>query len=400
MKIGIIGGGASGLAAAIAAKTEQNEVIIFERENRVGKKILATGNGRCNLSNAGASDKNYHGSDPTFVNGAVRRYWVQQTLDFFSTLGILCKEEENGKIYPYSDTASAVLDVLRRRTAELGVKTICGFDVKCAEKTQVGFEVESYGGEKDVCDRLVIAAGGKASPNLGSNGSGFELLKGFGHRITKLSPSLVQLRTETEVVKKLKGIKVNAGLTLGGNFAEGELLFTDYGLSGPPVFTLSAYLGNEKEIYADIMPEYTYDDIVSMLYERCAYLYNVSLEEFFTGMLNKRVGQALMKFVGISPLSRPASTLCEGEIKKLASTIKAWKFNITGTMSWNNAQVTHGGAVTSEFNSVTMESKLVKGLYACGEVLDIDGDCGGYNLQWAWSSGHLAGIYSAKENKK
>ncbi|MGN1115815.1 MAG: NAD(P)/FAD-dependent oxidoreductase, partial [Candidatus Ornithomonoglobus sp.] len=147
------------------------------------------------------------------------------------------------------------------------------------------------------------------------------------------------------------------------------------------------------------MPEYSYDDVVSMLYERCAYLYNVPLEEFFTGMLNKRVGQALLKSVGISPLSRLAATLSEAEIQKLAGTIKSWKFKITGTMSWNNAQVTRGGALTAEFDPVTMESKLIKGLFACGEVLDIDGDCGGYNLQWAWSSGHLAGTYAKKERK-
>ncbi|MGN0182457.1 MAG: NAD(P)/FAD-dependent oxidoreductase [Candidatus Ornithomonoglobus sp.] len=400
MRIGIIGGGASGLAAAIAAKSERNEVIIFEREKRVGKKILATGNGRCNMTNSGAAYENYHGTDPSFVRGAIKRYWVKETLDFFSSLGILWKEEERGKIYPYSDTASAVLDVLRRKTDELGVKTICGFDVKSARKTKNEFEIVPYNGDKYTCDRLIIAAGGKASPNLGSNGSGFELLSRFGHRITKLSPSLVQIKTETEVVKKLKGIKLNAKLTIGKHSEEGELLFTDYGLSGPPVFSLSAYIEGEKTAAADIMPEYSYGDVISMLYERCAYLYNVPLEEFFTGMLNKRVGQALLKSVGIAPLSRLAATLSEEEIKKIASAIKAWEFKITGTMSWNNAQVTRGGALTAEFDPVTMESKLIKGLYACGEVLDIDGDCGGYNLQWAWSSGHLAGIYSAKETIK
>ncbi len=399
MVIGIIGGGASGLAAAIAAKSERNEVVIFEREKRVGKKILATGNGRCNMTNSGASVENYHGTDPSFVKGAIKRYWVKETLDFFSSLGILWKEEGKGKIYPYSDTASAVLDVLRRRTEELGVKTVCEFDVKSARKTKSGFDVVPYDGSKCVCDRLIIATGGKAAPNLGSNGSGFELLKGFGHRITKLSPSLVQIKTETEVVKKLKGIKLNAVLTVGKHSEKGELLFTDYGLSGPPVFSLSAYISGEKLAEADIMPEYSYDDVVSMLYERCAHLCNVPLEDFFTGMLNKRVGQAMLKSVGIAPLSRPAADLSGEELKKLAAAIKAWKFKITGTMSWNNAQVTRGGALTSEFNPVTMESKLVKGLFACGEVLDIDGDCGGYNLQWAWSSGHLAGNYAKKENK-
>ncbi len=390
----IIGGGASGLMAAVAAENENCSVCIAEREKRVGRKILATGNGRCNMTNMGASEKNYHGRHPEFVRGAVKRFWVGETLELFKEMGILYKEEQNGKVYPYSDTASSVLDVLRRRVERSGAEIICGFDVKSVRKKGEGFEVYSYDNRRISCDRVIVAAGGKASPTLGSNGSGFELLKSLGHKITPLSPSLVQIRTETENVKKLKGIKLNGCLKIGNNYESGEILFTDYGLSGPPVFSLSSVMKGAEFAELDIMPEYGYDEVLSMLYERCAYLYDVSLEEFFTGMLNKRVGQTLLKSVGIAPLSRPASSLSEKEIKRIASAVKCWRFKIEGTMSWNNAQVTRGGADTTQFDPASMRSRLVDGLYACGEVLDIDGDCGGYNLQWAWSSGWLAGRHA------
>lgn len=399
-KIVIIGGGASGLMAAIAAKHEDTQVVILEREKRVGKKILATGNGRCNMTNMYAALENYHGTEPEFVKGAIKRFWVTQTLEFFSELGILWKEEKNGKVYPYSDTASSVLDVLRRKVENENIEVICEFDVKEAIKSKSGFQITSYDGRRIFADSLIIAAGGKATPSLGSNGSGFDLLRAFGHKVTKLSPSLVQIKTETEVVRKIKGLKINGRMSLGDKTESGEILFTEYGLSGPPVFSLSAYLNNQKYACIDLMPEYSFDEIKSLLYQRCAYLYDVTLEEFFTGMLNKRIGQALLKSVNISPLSRLCSTLSEKEINNIVSAIKCWKFTLCGTMSWNNAQVTRGGVYTSEFNPSTMESRIVPQLYACGEVLDIDGDCGGYNLQWAWSSGYIAGNSSAKIRNK
>ena len=396
MEIAIIGGGASGLIAAIAAKNEKTSVTVYEKEKRVGRKILATGNGRCNMTNVNATEADYHGCDTAFMRGAINRFWVQETLDFFTELGVLWKEEEEGKVYPYSDTASSVLDVLRRKVDASGIKTECEFAVKNIRKQNDGFLIEDGNGNRRVCDRVIIATGGKAGSTLGSDGSGYALLKMFGHKITEISPSLVQIKTETDFVRKLKGIKVNAKVTLGNKTQTGELLFADYGVSGPPVFWLSSYLGKNKEILIDFMPEYDYETVYGMICTRCAYLYDLPLEEFFVGMLNKRVSQAILKYAGIEPLSRPAHTLSEKEIRNITTAIKELKLKIEGTASWNNAQVTKGGAVVSQFDSVTMQSKLVKGLYACGEILDIDGDCGGYNLQWAWSSGYLAGISAGK----
>ncbi len=399
MKIGIIGGGASGLMAAIAAKNEGTDVVLFEKESRVGRKILATGNGRCNMTNTGAGENSYHSENISFIRGAIKRFWVDDTLALFDEMGILWKEEEKGKVYPYSDTASSVLDVLRRRVDRLGVRTECDFAVNSIKKLQDKFLVKSADGREEKCDRVIIATGGKAGSSLGSDGSGYNLLKSFGHKITSLYPSLVQIKTETELVKKLKGIKVQAQVRIGNKIETGELLFTDYGISGPPVFSLSSYLADNKEVIIDLMPEYSRDKLYDIICERCAYLYDVPLEDFFVGMINKRVGQAVLKNVGIAPLSRLASSLSEKEIKSLVEEIKALKLNITGTASWNNAQVTKGGASVIEFDSATMESKIVPGLFACGEILDIDGDCGGYNLQWAWSSGYLAGLNAAQEGR-
>ena len=398
MHIAVIGGGASGILAAIAAKNENNRVTVYEKEKRIGRKILATGNGRCNMTNINADINNYHGRDVSFMRGVINRFWVEETLQLFSQMGILWKEEERGKVYPYSDTASSVLDILRHKLEVIGVNCRCEFAVKAINKQRNGFVIMSSSGEKCYADRVIVATGGKAGASLGSDGSGYNLLKGLGHSITDLKPSLVQIKTETDFVKKLKGIKVNASVTLGNKTETGEVLFADYGISGPPVFSLSSYIGDNKFIYLDIMPEYSLDEIIAMLKDRCAYLDITTLEEYFTGMLNKRVGQAVLKYIGIEKLSRKTSSLTDCEIKKISETIKGLKLKITGTASWNNAQVTKGGAVVSEFNPTTMESKSVKGLYACGEVLDIDGDCGGYNLQWAWSSGYIAGVSSLRKD--
>lgn len=396
MKIAVIGGGASGMAAAIAARRNGASVTILEGQERIGRKILATGNGRCNMTNINAKIDNYYGNNVDFMRDTIDRYWVMQTLAFFSELGILYKEEENGKVYPYSDRASSVLDVLRMCLDDEGVIIKTGFEVSDITNTDQGFLLNSFGGEKEYADRVIVACGGKAAPDLGTRGGGYGLLENFGHTVTPLKPSLVQIKTDTEIVKKLKGLKINAKLTIGGNSETGEILFTEYGLSGPTVFSLSSRLENQKIANIDIFPHIDEEELTGLIYSRTALNPDRRLEEFFTGMINKKIGQVILKQLDISPLSRSASDMSDTELEKLIKTLKCWSFNITGTMSWNNAQVTKGGANTREFNPKTMESLKQKGIYACGEILDIDGDCGGYNLQWAWSSGYIAGV-SASE---
>lgn len=397
MKIAIVGGGAAGHVAAIAAAERGHFVTIYERCDKAAKKILATGNGRCNMSNIGADVKNYHGANPRFISGALHRFWVDEALEFFKDLGIVAKIEQNGKIFPYSYQAAAVSDVLRYGAERLGVKTICGFDVSELKKAGDGFELVSSTGQRARADKVILAAGGKASPTLGSNGSGYELAKRMGHTITRLFPALVQVKTDNTYTKALQGQKTEAAVTfyLNGKAvkeARGEVLFTDYGLSGPPIFDLSRLASENKcgEIAIDFMPEYSRADVLELLKDRK--MPQRALEVYFTGMLPKKIGQVLLKSCGIAPLSRMSGTLSEKETEAIADKIKGWRFPVTGTMSWSNAQVTAGGVDTSEVNPSTMESKKVKGLFLAGEILDIDGDCGGYNLQWAWSSGYLAGV--------
>lgn len=398
--IGIIGGGAAGLTAAIAAARQGAAVTIYERCDRLAKKILATGNGRCNLTNRNASLKHYHGEQPKFIKSAMSQFWVEEVLAFFSELGILTKTEAEEKVFPYSFQAAAISEVLRFEAERLGVKVKCNFEAADIQKNRNTFTIRSYSNETATADRVILTCGGKASPNLGSNGSGYTLARGFGHTITPLFPSLVQVKTDNTYTKGLQGVKINgtAGFyrkdTLLSEYS-GEILFTDYGLSGPPIFNLSrlASVIKNGEIHLDLMPEFSHDELTALLTSRKNA--DKLLEIFLIGIFPKTLGQILLKACGISPLSRKSNTLTEKEIFELTQKIKAWHFPVLGTRSWNNAQVTAGGIDVREVDPSTMQSKLAKGLYLAGEILDIDGDCGGYNLQWAWSSGYIAGHHAA-----
>lgn len=399
-QIAIIGGGASGLVAAIVAARFGKDVTIYEKNSRLGKKILSTGNGRCNLSNKNASKSNYHGSDVDFMDGTISKFWVNETLAFFSELGLVLKTESDGKIYPYSNQAAAVLDVLRFEIDRLGINVVYDFEAATIKKTKNGYSFTSYDGKGGFAEKVIISTGGMAAPSTGSCGSGYKLCKMLGHSVTDIFPSLVQIKTKGGFVKSLKGIKTDALLSINNLSFKGELLFTDYGISGPPVFSLSSYLvhGRDKKIKFNFMPEYSEEQILDMLTVRAKR--EVDLENYFVGMLNKRLGMALLKECGITPLSRPAKSLTDEELKKLCCAICGLLLETDGTQSWNNAQVTAGGVELYGINSDTLESLYNEGLYFCGEILDIDGDCGGYNLQWAWSSGYIAGSNASESIKK
>lgn len=396
LKIAVIGGGASGLTAAISAAREGAEVAVLERCDRVGRKILATGNGRCNYTNINADIGNYHGGAYEFIKNAMSRFWVEETKEFFEELGMLTKVENGAKAYPYSLQASAVLDVLRFEAARLGIEIITGFEACEIKKRKDGFTVISYDGKKQNCDRVILSAGGKASPSLGSNGSGYEIAKKLGHRITRVFPALVQVKTETALVKALKGIKLDARVkyirkdrVLSESL--GELLFCDYGVSGPAVFNISRQCSEfeDGELSIDLLPEMSIDTLVELLKKRRSK--ERTLENYFVGMINKKLGMTVLKYANVLPYSDLSDRLSDKETERLANALKNFKLRVTGTTSWNNAQVTAGGIVTSEVNPETLESKICKGLFITGEILDIDGDCGGFNLQWAWSSGYIAG---------
>lgn len=404
--VAIIGGGASGLAAAIAAARVGAAVTIYERGARVGRKLLATGNGRCNLTNRQASAAHYHGAAPEFVEPALMRYPVEDTLDFFDSLGVMAVEEEAGKLYPRSLQASAVLDVLRLECERLAVEVLCDCEVTAIHPLRQGGFTLQYQGGSGYAQSVIVAAGGAASASLGGCDWGYRLLEALGHQRTAIQPAIVQLKCDTQLTKGLNGVKVDAFVTLyhqGQSVAKqtGEVLFTEYGLSGPPILwlsTVAARLLSGKgtvTVGLDVAPDVTEAELVALLTQRAEARPDWALEYFTVGMFHKRLGQIAMKAAGIAPLSRAAGTLSQPELAALAAQLKDWRIMVRDTNGLKQAQVTAGGIETAGFDADTMASRLVPGLYACGEVLDIDGECGGYNLQWAWSSGRLAGEMAA-----
>ena len=402
-EIAVIGGGASGLMAAITAKKSGKEVIILERKDRILKKVLITGNGRCNITNVNANISNYFGKNISSVENILNRFTPQDTMDFFNELGIVCNEENRGKVYPLSGQASSVVDALRFEAEKLGIKIETEFYVRKIEKDGFKFKIYSEDKKKIEAGRVILAAGGQSYPELGSNGSGFELAKELGHSVTKLSPSIVQLKTEKNQVKGLQGIKTDVAVTAYGDNKkictyDGELLFTDYGISGNVVFNISFVMPLYKnvEFEIDFMEKFDYNELYEMLKERKRILSHLTMENYFNGMINKKLGQFLSKVSGIEKLSKPVKDLNDSDIRKLCTVLKKYRVKILETTGFKNAQVTAGGVLLDEVNIETLESKIVKGLYFSGEVLDVYGECGGFNLQWAWASGYIAGENAAK----
>ena len=402
MRIGIIGGGASGMAAALAAAENPHaEVILLERQARVGRKLQATGNGRCNLTNLHTLEGGYHGDEADFAKFALEHFDVHATLDWFRSLGLYTVTEESGRVYPYSDQANSVVDVLRFALEKPNITQKMGFEVEKVKKSDHVFHIESKEETVD-CDRLIVACGGIAGSKLGGTMSGYKLLRSFGHHCTKLRPTLVQIKTGWPGIVALKGVRANCRASVYHDdllFAEstGELQFTDQGLSGPVMYEISRDVCQEKGSWCcrlDFLPDLPQEAIEGELIRRKST--SLPTSELLTGILHNRLGRVITQEVGIAP-QRPVSELSDYELREVARQVKCFDVSLTEPLGMDAAQVTAGGILTKEFNDTTMESRKVPGLYACGEVLDIDGDCGGYNLQWAWSSGRLAGTQAGKE---
>lgn len=399
MKSIIIGAGASGMMAALtASEKSDNEVILLEKNNRIGKKLLSTGNGRCNLSNVNAKAKNYHGKDSSFVIRALEEFSVADTLDFFKNLGLLCVTEDNGKVYPLSNSANSVLDVLRFALTASNIDLRTDTKVQSVKKTKSGFNV-ILENETLSCDKLIIACGGAASEKLGGTSDGYKILESLGHRRTSIFPSLVQVTTEPDFPRALKGVKVQSTFTLMSGEKciaanSGEVLFTEKGVSGPAIFEISREVStrpNENlKLCFDFLPKYQNEEIHELILNRIATSPTLHCSDLLVGTVQNRLAKMLIKYAGI-PFDMEIQDLNFPKICDIIGGISDFTLNVRGTEGLQNAQVTAGGVLTSEFSASTMESRIHKNLYACGEVLDIDGDCGGYNLQWAWSSGRLAG---------
>ena len=403
MKVLIIGGGASGMAAALsAAQNAANQVTLLERQARVGRKLLATGNGRCNLTNRNLGLENYHGKAPQFVLPALRQHGIEPTLAAFRALGLVTVTESSGRVYPFSDQANSVVDVLRFALDAAGVTVVCGCEVCEVKKKARGYQARAVTGEAYYGDRLIVAAGGCAGRKLGGTEAGYDLLRSLGHDCTPLFPSLVQIRTETDFVRALKGVRADGRITLksGGHAAamsEGELQFTEFGVSGPAAFELSRAVSTgsgAQTLLIDLCRSLSEEELLALLSARRERFPLLAAEELLTGLLQSRLGKTVVRRAGLDA-SGPLSALTDGQLHAVCRLIKCFALEVTGVMGMDSAQVTAGGIRTAQFRADTLESRIAPGVFACGEVLDIDGDCGGYNLQWAWSSGWLAGRLGA-----
>ncbi len=394
----IVGGCSAGLVAAINAKRLNGnlKIAVLEKLPRIGKKLLATGNGKCNITNETALSHNYAGAD--FATFALKKYNPCVIIEFFASLGLLCYADSCSRVYPESNTASSVVDALRFELERLKIDVYCDTQVTTINKSN-GFLING----EFRCQKLIIAAGGKSSPAQGSDGSGYALAKMLGHSITKIYPALVPLCASPEITKPMKGVRArNVVLTLKGDKkiaqTSGEILFTDYGISGIAAMELAAqaqkYIDEVKRkpfTYIDFLPNMTFDELFEYLKNLNKIKGFCQIDNLLTGFLPKVLGIAICKACKLYKTDKTISELSEWDLRTIAQKIKSFPLEITGTRGFANAQVTSGGIKNNEIDEKTMQSKICKGLYFAGEIVDVDGGCGGFNLQWAWASGMLAG---------
>lgn len=400
----IIGGGAAGMTAAVTAARKGLKTAVIEHTDRVGKKILQTGNGKCNITNTQLDKDSYQSVDKDFVMSIINQFPPYDVIDFFKCLGIYPKSK-NGYIYPNSEQASAVLDVLRLELEHRKVEVFYSCKIEKLEKDEKQFHIQTTIMQATTMqftsNAVIIATGSKAAPKTGSDGSGYQLAKKMGHTIIKPLPALVQLRSNLNLCKGMAGVRSEGkvDLYIDGELCAtdtGEIQYTDYGISGIPVFQISRYAvravdcGKDVYVSIDMLPFIKESDLFDMLdrrYEDDSYK---TIEQFLIGILNKKLVEAILKVNNIK-MHEKTGEISKKQLNGIVETLKEFKVPIQGFNPFENGQICSGGVKTSEINSTTMESKMVNKLYFAGEIVDVDGKCGGYNLQWAWSSGFVAG---------
>ena len=397
--VAVIGGGASGMMAAVTAASEGARVILLEHKDRIGKKILSTGNGRCNFTNIHQEPICYHSEDPLFPWEVVEKFNAQAVISFFLQLGVYSKNR-NGYIYPNSDQASAVLDAFRMELDRLKVEIRTGVECREIRPGKKGFTILTDQ-EPVRAERVILCAGSKAAPTTGSDGSGYDLAKKLGHRILPVLPALTALKCEEKFFKSIAGVRANGSVSIwsGGECIAkdtGEIQLTDYGISGIPVFQVSRYASKllyekkETEAVLDFMPDFTKEQINAFLRARAKTRPDKSAEMFLIGLFHKKLCDLWIRLSEI-PRQRKTGELTEDEIARLTDLIKEFRVRVRETNPYDKAQVCCGGVDTREVDPETLESVYVPGVYFAGEILDVDGMCGGYNLTFAWASGYVAG---------
>lgn len=424
-KIIIVGGGASGMMAAISsARTlgKGNKILLLEKNELLGKKLLATGNGRCNFMNINCSASDLKGKEEDgiysdekkieqfFSYGALSQLSVEETKQLFFQMGILSRVEGEGRVYPYSGQGIVIKEALEAEIKRLGICIRSSSNVQSVKKRKNSFEVEIDNGECLFSSNVILATGGKAGLQYGSTGDGFAFAKSFGHQIMKPIPALVQLLCDKKSFGGCKGVRAKGKVSLLRENKVlatdiGEIQFTEDGVSGICVFNISRYVRFDKlenrleekySVEIDLFPEWSKDELFTVLTEKQKREGKETIYSLLKGMIHEKLGAALLNRVEIKK-EEIASMIAASKMEELSHLMKHWNIKINGTKSFKEAQVTCGGISTSEINPTTMESLLVPGLFFAGELIDIDGRCGGYNLQWAWSSGYGAGKAASKE---
>lgn len=383
----VIGAGPAGMTSAIFAARNGAKVTLLEHMDKPGKKLLITGNGKCNLTNIHFDNNCYNSDNEAFPYKVLASFGMSETMEFFNSIGIYTKEKK-GYIYPLSEQASGVLNMFTLEMQKLGIKVKYNQEVTSVIPTTEGFDVitPSYTYK---CDKVIMATGSKAASHTGSDGSGYKMLQELGHNIIKPQPALVALKANNkQFCTNAKGVRVDSSLDLYINnelvrTSRGELQITEYGISGIMVFEVSRHgikalaEGKKVEVILDFLPNVSHKDLHNIIEKLL--INNVSIEKSMSGILNENLSKALF------------SKMKDTNADKIVSLVKNFKLEITGYSDFDKAQVCQGGADTMEFCELSLESKKVQGLYVIGELLDVDGICGGYNIQWAVSTGALAG---------
>ena len=402
--VAVIGGGAAGMMAAITSAREGARVTILEHKERIGKKILSTGNGRCNFTNTYQTPACYRSDNRDFAWNIIQKFNVEKTISFFKELGIYPKDR-NGYLYPYSDQAAAILEVLQIEVAKLDICVMTEINVLDIQPVKRGIRITTD--KKTItADSVILACGSKAASVTGSDGSGYQLAKLLGHRIVPVLPALVQLRCAEKFYKSISGVRVQGTVEIYADDISlasdtGEIQLTNYGISGIPVFQVSRYAA--KGIYQkqsvtavlNFMPDMNKEEFLLFLQERITLCPYKTLDEFFTGVFPKKLCELWIRLSRL-PKEMRVSDLSGEQLEKLVLLIQHLRTHITETNAFEQAQICCGGVDTTEINPDTLESNYVPGIYFAGELLDVDGICGGYNLQWAWSSGFVAGKEAAE----
>lgn len=404
--IAVIGGGASGMMAAITAVGQGAAVTIYEPKERLGKKLLATGNGKCNYTNLHQTPDCYRGTHPEFATGILQTFSVEETIAFFRSIGIVPKIK-NGYVYPNSGQAVSVADALSLKVKELHIavkqETVAGIRrMKHSYLVTAENKPESY-------DRIILCCGSPAGLPEGTEFFGYSIAEELGLGLIPPRPALVQLRCAEKWLKTLSGVRTEGAVSLWADGTciateQGEILFTEYGLSGIPILQISRFAGEalakkQKVICKlDLLPRLTTEEVLKQLWQRMEHAGERSAEESLIGLLHHKLNYVLLKQGGILPTAPAREELAEKSKRMaLAAACKGFACTVLATNPLPNAQVCAGGISTKELNPQTLEAKKLPGLYVAGELIDIDGTCGGYNLQWAWSSGYIAGFSAATD---